>query len=112
MSGSLSLIRSLLGQSSRRYRHHYLSTVSISRINYYAMFSHATRHHTMKEKVVDWTLRHPRAIAFVALLILMISIGAVGEVAASNPAGIEVPVCEHGHPAHEVASGPNPNCHH
>lgn len=63
---------------------------------------------TMKTTATAFALKHSRVILMALFILTLLLIGGAGEVAAHNPAGIEVTGCENG--ADTVAQN-NPNCH-
>lgn len=62
---------------------------------------------TMMERTLGFVLKHPKTILIAVLLVFLLT-GFVGEVAAHDPAGVAVPACENGA---EVVAHENPNCH-
>lgn len=62
----------------------------------------------MRDRVTTFTAMHSQKILLAAMVLVLLLVGAAGEVAAHNPAGVAVPGCENG--ADAVAHN-NPNCH-
>lgn len=62
----------------------------------------------MKYRVLEFMVTHRRGTILLAMLVVMLLVGGVGEVAAHNPAGQPVPGCENGA---EIVAEKNPTCH-
>ena len=62
----------------------------------------------MKGRVLTVTAQHSQKLLVGAVLLAFLLVGAVGEVAAHNPAGHPVPGCENGA---DAVNHTNPNCH-
>jgi hypothetical protein len=62
----------------------------------------------MKETALRFTIQHSRLVVLLTVVALLLLVGAAGEVAAHNPAGVSVPACEKGA---EAAAHSNPTCH-
>ncbi|ADJ14527.1 hypothetical protein [Halalkalicoccus jeotgali] len=62
----------------------------------------------MKDTALRFTIRYHRIAILLAIVALMLLVGAAGEVAAHNPAGVDVAGCHNGA---DAAASHNPNCH-
>lgn len=62
----------------------------------------------MQDRILSLVTTHAAKVVLVVVVLTLLLAGGVGEVAAHNPAGIEVAGCTNGA---EVVAHKNPTCH-